>query len=432
MFFRVLAAVVACGASIASARDLHVDPENGDDNLLEGPYRTISVAIRRAEPGDTIHLKPIVYHDSAVFHGIRGEAGKPITLEGNGATLEGSDPLDPTDWTEIEPGLFRADELLPRIDDGMIQRWFFLWDGKMVHMGRTSKGPRAELKEPTDLKPGEWTFVVDSSREHAGAFYLRIAEGKTLVEQNVRVPVRSAGVQFSGMGEKANAHLVIRNLTATHVYNDGFNIHGHCEQVRFENIRAIECGDDGISAHETAEYEVDGFVSVGNSTGICDTGESKTSYRRVFIRDCLGHDLFFLDSGRYSVRDAVVISSASQALVVTGRGRGADACRVELDNVLIRRVGEPVDVRIADDATLAVRRVTFENLGFVARKARGSFVDSDMSGPKLEIAAESEVSVENSSLDFAETVLPDGFEVPEASKPTGAVIDGIEFPEMPK
>ncbi|NNE92733.1 MAG: hypothetical protein HKN23_13885, partial [Verrucomicrobiales bacterium] len=257
-----------------TARDLHVDPVSGDDRVLEGPYKTISVAIRRAKPGDTIHLKPMVYRDYAGFYGIRGEPGKPITLDGHGATLEGSDPLDPEQWEEIEPGLYRGDHLLERIDDAMIQRWFFYWNGKMNHMGRTSKGPRADLKKPEDLKPGEWTFVKNPDKENSGAFYLKLADGKSLADEKIFVPVRSAGVQFGGTGEKFNAHLVIKNLTATHPYNDGFNIHGHCENVKFENIRAIECGDDGISAHETAEYTVEGFVSIGNSTGICDTGAS--------------------------------------------------------------------------------------------------------------------------------------------------------------
>jgi hypothetical protein len=153
-------------------------------------------------------------------------------------------------------------------------------------------------------------------------------------------------------------------VTATHVYNDGYNIHGHCEDVLFENIRAIECGDDGISAHETAQYRVEGFVSIGNSTGICDTGSGATTYNRVFIKGCLGHDLYFLDSGRYAVSNAVVISSASRALVVTGREQQERPCSLVLDNVLIRRVGKASEVRVTKNSVLTARHTTFENLGF--------------------------------------------------------------------
>lgn len=67
------------------ARDIHV----GKDTP------TIAQAIKAAMPGDTIHLEPKVYRDYAGFYAKQGEPGKPITLDGHGATLEGSDPLNP-------------------------------------------------------------------------------------------------------------------------------------------------------------------------------------------------------------------------------------------------------------------------------------------------------------------------------------------------
>ena len=107
---------------------------------------------------------PSSSRESAIFNNRAGEAGKPITLDGHGATLDGSEDLNPDDWPEIAPGLFRNDHLL-RLDDAVIQRWFFLWDGKMNHMGRTSKGLRPDFKKPEDLQPGEWTFIKDDSRK---------------------------------------------------------------------------------------------------------------------------------------------------------------------------------------------------------------------------------------------------------------------------
>lgn len=339
------------------ARDLRVgvDPE----------VPTIHHAIKIAQPGDTIHLEPgKVYRDYAGFYGKRGEPGKPITLDGHGATLEGSDPLDPAQWREVSPGLFVADELLPNLTDAVIGRWFFLFDGKMQLMGRTSKGRSEPLKKPEDLQPGEWTFVKDPSREKppskqiSGSFFIRLAAGQSLADAKIYVPVRSAGVQFGG----DNAHLVIKNLTATHPYNDGFNIHGDCRDVVFENIRAIECGDDGISAHASAQYRVDGFVSIGNSTGICDTGTARTSYRNVFIADCVGFDLFFLDEGRYSLTNALILSKAQNPFVVTGRDTGD--CRLTMENVHFRRLVDPRMANIAARASVLGTRCTFEGLDF--------------------------------------------------------------------
>jgi hypothetical protein len=339
------------------ARDIHVGKE----------APTIHAAIKAAQPGDTIHLEPKVYRDYAGFYLKKGEPGKPITLDGHGATLEGSDPIDQAKWREVSPGLFANDDLLPGLNDAAIGRWFFLFDGKMQLMGRTSKGRSAVLKKPEQLHAGEWTFVKDAIREKPpskaiyGTFYLKLAAGQSLAEAKVFAPMRSAGVQFGG----DNAHLVIKNLTATHPYNDGFNIHGDCRDVVFENIRAIECGDDGISAHESAQYRVDGFVSIGNSTGICDTGTAQTSYNRVFIADCIGFDLYFLDNGRYKLTNAVIFSKAQNPFTVTSRED--QHCKLEMDNVLFRRLVEPRKALIAKTALVLAKRLTMEDITFDAR-----------------------------------------------------------------
>ena len=334
------------------ARDIHV----GKD------APTIAHAIKAAQPGDSIHLEPKIYRDYAGFYGKKGEPGKPITLDGHGATLEGSDPLDPAQWKEVSPGLFAADNLLPSLNDALIGRWFFLFDGRMQLMNRTSKGRSAPFKKPGELQPGEWTFVKDPAREKPpskqiyGTFFVRLAPDTKLADAGIFVPVRSAGVQFSG----DNAHLVIKNLTATHPYNDGFNIHGDCRDCVFENIRAIECGDDGISAHESAQYRVDGLVSIGNSTGITDTGTAQTSYRNIYLARNIGFDLYFLDEGRYSITNAMVLSSAQNPLTITGRATGD--CRMKMDNVFIRRLTGPRTGQVALHATLEARNCTFENL----------------------------------------------------------------------
>lgn len=95
----------------------------------------------------------------------------------------------------------------------------------MNHMQRTSKGPSAPLKKAEDLKPGEWTFVTDTSRMKPGgqlifgAFYVKLEPGRKLADARIAAPMRSNGVALSG----TNRHLVVRNTVATHVYNDGYN-----------------------------------------------------------------------------------------------------------------------------------------------------------------------------------------------------------------
>lgn len=357
--------------------DLHVAPIQGDDvhNGVTQPVKTLARAIRLAMPGDTIHLRPEIYRDWAAFFDKSGEAGKPITLDGHGATLDGCDPLDPKAWTEVEPGLFRNDDLLP-LTDAIVDRWFFVMNGKLNRMRRCSKGPSEPLKKPNELKPNEWTFVKDMDRTQTaragyihGSFWLRLAPSQTLTAAKIEVPVRPAGVLMHGK----SSHLVVRNLISTRPYNDGFNL-SDCRDIVFENIRAIDCGDDGISAHGECQYQVDGFTSIGNATGICDTGHSETTYRRVLIRDCIGFDLFFLDTGKYSVSDSVVISSAAKAVYLQGRDKPAEPCRLTLDNVLIRRERTENEVRVSTNCELTARRVSFLNLDL---QATGGAIEFD-------------------------------------------------------
>lgn len=364
--FTLTALLVALALGQTDAHDLHVDLEVGDDSNdgTTSPLRSIKQAIRIAKAGDTIHLKAAVYHEYAGFYNKRGEPGKPITLDGHGATLEASERTDPATWTEVSPGLFKNDELLPTLNLAILYRWFFLFDGKINRMGRVLKGKSEPFRKPEELKPGEWTFVGNHTKSEGGSdsdkargsFFIKLKPGQTLKQANIRYPVRSAGVQLSG----DNAHLVIRNLTATHPQNDGFNIHGDCRDVVFENIRAIECGDDGISAHETAQYRVDGFTSIGNGTGICDTGSSETSYNNVFIADCVGVDLYFLDTGRYSVSNAVVLSSAQQPMIVTGRASAH--CTLAIDNLYLRRTSHPEPAIVASHSRVTARHLTLDNL----------------------------------------------------------------------
>jgi len=350
--------------------------------------KTIAEAIKLAQPGDTIHLAPGRYRESAAFHDKSGEPGRPIILDGHGATLDGSEPLKPVDWEMVSPGIYRNRNLLA-MNPANLGRWYFVFDGKMNHMGRTSKGPSKPLKKVEELAPGEWTYVPDApivrkseggkpwdARNVKGAFYIRIDPAKTLADCRIEAPIRPNGVSLSG----CCSHIVIRNVTSTHVHNDGFNIHGYTRDILFENVKAIDCGDDGVSAHDDCQIRVNGLVSSGNSTGICDVGDSVSHYNRVFIKDILGHDLYFLDTNEHSVSNSVVLSSAWRALVVTGGPKTNGICTLRLDNVLIHRVTGSNEVRVTAGAVLDARRVTFRNLNFLATGGAVTLRDSIIAG----------------------------------------------------
>ena len=347
--FRSLVIAAQKKEEVAKPRDIHVGAD----------VKTIREAMKLAQPGDTIHLQPITYYESADFSGKHGQPGKPITLDGHGAVLDGSDPVKSADWESLGHDLYRKVKLMPKMDDAIKCRWFFLWNGKINRMGLCSKGPSQPLKKSAELLPDEWTYVQDED-----AFYIRLPAGQNLDAANIRYPARSSAVVQGGSG----SWLTVRNVTGTHVYNDGFNVHGEQRHLMYENIAAIECGDDGFSAHEDAECSIDGFTSIGNATGLCDTVSSVTHYRNVFIKDCHGYDIYFISDSAHSMENVVVESTAARVLQIAQHRESAQSkvTNVTLKNVSIRRVAStPGDARVGSGCNLVLDHCTIRGVNFI-------------------------------------------------------------------
>jgi hypothetical protein len=315
---------------------------------------TIAEAIQRAQPGDTIHLEPKRYYETADLSRKHGLEGKPIILDGHGAVLDGSEPIQPADWEALAGDLYRKTHLLPRMDEAILARWFFLFDGRIERMGRCSKGPSQPLRPPDALEPGQWTYVNEED-----AFYLRLPAGQKLAEAQIRYPLRSSGVAQSIEG----SWQTVRNLTCTHFYNDGFNVHGAQRHLVYENIAAIECGDDGFSAHEDADCTINGFTSLRNATGLCDTVSSTTRYRDVFIRDCAGYDLFFIGDSAHSMENVLIESSAARPLEVAQHADRPQAgpSIARLKNLRLSSQRSPAgSIRISRNAKLTMENCTLD------------------------------------------------------------------------
>ena len=330
-----------------------------------GLFKTIAAAVKAARAGDTIKLTPGIYKESIVFNDKAGELTRPIVIDGQGSTLDGSDELDLAQWEALPNDVYRKVKLL-RMDDAILGRWFLLFDGQIQRMGRCSKGPSAKLKQPEGLGYNEWTYSQADD-----AFFIRVKPGT-----KVAAPMRSSGVAMSGN----NKHLVIRNVISTHVYNDGFNIHGWCRDVHFENIKAFECGDDGVSAHDECEYDCDGLEIARCATGITDTVFASTHYRHVTIRDCDGYDLFFLTCNAHSLTDAEIHSKAAHAVVIDGGHYNGGVCRVKFERVKLIREGATQEIRVQPNSLLELHHVTATNLNLVAVGGELRVFDSSFTG----------------------------------------------------
>lgn len=249
----------------------YVDVANGSDNndgIQSAPFKTTAKAISRALAGDTVLIVKVDFpiHESITIIDKSGEAGLPIVIDGQGNLFTGAEKLRPEEWRSVRPGIYRNDHLLRGLKPGSpsteatMMRFFLAWNGQLNRMGRSCNGMLAPFVLPQNLKSGEWTYVDSET-----AFYIAITPGEKLEDQHIEIPMRQNGVAIAGTCK----HWVIRNINIQHVINDGFNIHGHTEDVVFDHITATECGDDGISAHEDCTIRIHDFVARRNSTGLC-------------------------------------------------------------------------------------------------------------------------------------------------------------------
>lgn len=376
--------------SVAGARDLFVNHQIGTDvnsGLREDrPFKTIQHALSLVEPGDIIHLAKtdVPYHESIeIRDGLSGTCAKPIIIDGHGATLSGCTTIRQEDWTRVGPGLYRNDRLLPDlfpqekpVNEPLLRRFFFVVNGRINRMGRSGKGDCPPLPKPAALQDGDWTYDQEEM-----AFYLRIDPARTLADERIEYPDLINGVKTS---DGRCEYIIIRNLTATHFHNDGFNINGATLHTRFENIGAIECGDDGISAHAASDIQVDGFVSRGNSTGFCHVQGASSSSRNVVLEDNHGFEVLVLGWGTHSLKQSVIRPNNGQIRVVRVSSEGAapgKGCTLLMEDVRVE--GDPaaeamqavkqrnpeheLTVEVLGKSDLSARKVTLSSVGLTSR-----------------------------------------------------------------
>ena len=134
---------------------------------------------------------------------------------------------------------------------------------------------------PETLQPGQMGFKAD------GSIYFRWPVGKASGAAKIYLP--PAGL--ASCVNIACSYLTVKNITALHAANDGFNIHGNRVGIRLENVKACSNGDEGISAHETVQMDVVNAEIAWNGSsagGVADVNDSITTYTHCELHHNLG------------------------------------------------------------------------------------------------------------------------------------------------
>ena len=305
-----LSLVLIFGAAL-SAAEIYVDYEKGNKKnpgTKEAALDCFARAIRKAKAGDTIYILPSAkpIRDTILVRKKVGAAGKPIIIDGMNNIFLGTDPLDMKKWKEFKPGYF---SLPLTFGSNMASRFYMTRNGKAVRMGRFNKASGSKkFKTVDELQPGDWTLVRGKllggkNKKHPAYAYecvIRVPEGfKNPAEAGFEIPQNR---RISGVNIANECHYIhFRNIIVKHFFNDGYNIHGNCRNIIFENIAAVECGDDAISAHETGLIYVKNMVAIGCSTAICHINQSENHHENVYAEKILGRDIFLTESTRNSL-----------------------------------------------------------------------------------------------------------------------------------
>ncbi len=224
-----------------------------------------------------------------------GSPDKPAMFDGQGMVIDLGIEVRGHDWQTkgdiwtSQPGLLSGHGLKPRIAGqtaGLFVDKIPITIPRDVEAEKLHPDRKSRCYFPPEkLQPGQMGYAED------GSLYFRWPKG---VPQNKRIYLPpKAGTNCVSI---ACSHIIVRNITAIHAGNDGFNIHGDRRGIRLENVRALSNADEGISAHETTQMEVVGAEVAWNgsvSGGVADVNDSVTSYEDCIVHDNAGAGFFF-------------------------------------------------------------------------------------------------------------------------------------------
>ena len=257
--------VAFASLSTASADDWYVDNISGDDRQSGGvsgqPLKSIQAALLKTKPGDRIILKKgdLPYREQLSITGTRnsGFPGKPLEIVGNGATLEGAEPIPGTSWEVIGDDLFQYRPV-------RLSHQLLFLDGNPLNK---VVGPTDELPA---LKPLQWT-------QRDGWIIVRTEPGKAPYQYNFSCCRRAVGITLY------EAHdVLITNLTIQGFQLDGINAPDQVNQAVIIGCVIRGNGRSGVSVGGASHVDL-------TSSLIGDNGKAQVrseGFCRLTIDSC--------------------------------------------------------------------------------------------------------------------------------------------------
>ncbi len=243
-----LGALVSLAIAPVSAREIYVDNVAGDDSFtgaqsratfdLSGPVRTITRALRLAQPGDRIVLaaNEEPYRESITLAGsrLRGYGGRPFVIEGNGAVLDGSAPVPKDAWERYLGAVFRFEP------PGKAHQQLFLGDRPAARaaVGIAAQGPPA-------LEPLQWCCA-------GGYIYFCVEPGKLPDEYELSYARLRTGITLYHVRRVAIVDLTVQGFQL-----DGIQAANSARDIYLAGLTCRGNGRSGITVGGASEVEID-------------------------------------------------------------------------------------------------------------------------------------------------------------------------------
>lgn len=260
--------LLVLAGSCAFARDIFVDNVGGDDlnlgnaptasNVGGGPCRTIGRALRLAQSGDRIMLANTgePYRECIALQAARhsGNARRPFVIAGNGATLDGSRPVNPEAWEHVQDDVFRfrpartsyqqlflSDAPLFRVpvktNDTLPALKPFQWCLFDRHIYINLKKP-VVVDENTPLREREDAYVPEEVKQRAKT------EGWRYLPQQYafKHTFHPVGITLYNVRNVIIADLLVQDFQL-----DGINAHDKAYGVQIDGVTCRDNGRSGIS-----------------------------------------------------------------------------------------------------------------------------------------------------------------------------------------
>ncbi len=249
MRFGLIAAfAVLALATPASGRDVYVNNTTGDDRYdgLEprpltrgiGPVHSIGRALRTAGPGDRVVIANtgVPYYESITLQAGKhsGIPGFPFELVGNGATLDGSAPLNSFVWQPYQGDVMRF-----RPARLTFQQLFL--DHAPAVRAPLGENPRLV----PDLQPLEWRLCDNW-------VYFRVEAGRLPHQYDLRYARYTVGVTLYEVHD-----VIIRDLITQGFVLDGINAHDGVRRTTLLGVTSRGNGRSGISIGGASQVDLE-------------------------------------------------------------------------------------------------------------------------------------------------------------------------------